>query len=209
MWGPDDWDACIVRGPALVAEMPPHERALFHVLEGFRERHSMTVADLGCGVGRLLSPLAALFGRVTAIDYAPATLSLARRACASPNVAFRRRDLRNLVPFRNAFHVGVAVDSILGPRIEDIDRMLEQIHASLAWGGILCATVPAAVTGSRPVPMRLAGGTVEPVPTRLHEVELQYRLTRAGFLGVRLQRFGAVDGTGDRLLVVATKAPRN
>jgi SAM-dependent methyltransferase len=170
----------------------------------------MTVADLGCGTGRLVPFLSRNFKEVVAIDYAPTSLALARRGFVGDGVVFRRRDLRDLTPFRRAFDVAVAIDSIVGPRIEDVDRILAQVHRSLKEGGMFVGTFPAAPPEGEPVPMYLTGHEPgAPMPLALHEVELQYRLRRAGFYGVGIRRFHGTDSQPGSLLCQATRRTGN
>jgi SAM-dependent methyltransferase len=172
-------------------------------------RERKTVADLGCGPGALLPFLSDHFAEVVAIDYAPASLAAARERIDSGNVRFRRRDLRDLTPFRNSFHLAVAIDSILGPRLEDVDRILSQVHGSLQEGGILLATFPAAPRCGKPVEMSLAGDGSACVPVRLQEMELQYRLRKAGFRGIRIRRVDGGEGDPPRLLGLAVRRANN
>jgi SAM-dependent methyltransferase len=172
-------------------------------------RARKTVADLGCGSGRLLPFLASRFDTVVAVDYAPATLASARDACVDSNVVFRRRDLRDLTPFRNTFHVAVALDSVVGPRTADVDRMLRQICRSLVEGGVLLATFPAAPRVGRPVPMKLRTDEAADGPLEFQEVEIQYRLRQAGFQGVRIRRFEGEEGRPASLLCLAVRRAMN
>ncbi len=208
-WGPEQWDAwTIARGGRDDVDSPA-EKSLLELLGRLPKRRSKTVADLGCGTGRLLPFLSREFGRVIAVDYAPASLSLARRVCVGRDVVFRRRDLRDLAPFRNSLDVAVAVRSIVGPRPEDVDRILSEVRGSLVHGGLLAAIVPATPAGEAMIPMRLAGDADAPEMLGFHEIELQYRLRRAGFDGLRIRRF---DTSGDRpgaLLCTAARRADN
>lgn len=107
------------------------------------------------------------------------------------------------------FDVVLALDSILGPRLADFDHLLVQLYGSLREGGLLVASFPAVPRGEvAPRPFRLEGSR-EPSGEMLrhHEAELQYRLTRAGFQGIRLRRFVASES--DTLLAVATRRALN
>jgi SAM-dependent methyltransferase len=206
-WGPEEWDIFTVERAGREAEPRPAEESLLDLLRRVPGRRLMTVADLGCGSGRLLPFLGRHFGRVIAVDYAPRSLAFARRVSAGQDVTFRRRDLRDLAPFRNSLDVAVAVRSIVGPRPEDVDRILGEIRRSLVEGGLLAAIVPASRRGIAKVPLRLAGDSAGPEILGFHEVELQYRLRRAGFRGVRIRRFeDAGDGRGSLLCTAARRA---
>jgi SAM-dependent methyltransferase len=124
-------------------------------------------------------------------------------------VEFRRRDLRDLKPFRSVLDVAVAVDSILGPRDTDIDRVFDQIHRSLVEGGVFISTFPAVSRRSGPYKMRINEGEDVKAPHRFHEIELQYRLRRAGYRGVRIRRFHGDDERAETLLCTATRRANN
>lgn len=210
-WGPEDWDALAMREAADEPHASRDQAAVQDLLQRLPGHRHMTAADLGCGRGAWLPFLVRNFRNVVAVDYAPASLSVARRSCAGAGVVFRRRDLRDLTPFRSTFHVALALESIVGPRTSDVDRVLGQVYQSLVDGGLLVATVPASPRRGGPVRMRLCGRdeVAEGGPLHFAEVDLQYRLRAAGFGGVRLRRF---ENEGDRapvLLALAWKRGNN
>ena len=203
LWGPDHWDDW-------TADAPPDDNGdgddiLRSTLLRIPRRKSRTVADLGCGDSSLTRFLAAHFARVIAVDYAPGTLFRNRSEAAGPNVTFRRRDLRDLTPFLNSFHVAVAVQSITGPSTSDVDRILAQIWSCLVEGGVLIATFPAGTGANRPVTLAVADPGRPRGP--FHEVELQYRIRRAGFQGVRIRR--VEDPAGPLLMALAVRRGLN
>ena len=53
---------------------PDVENPLLDRLERIPDAERKTVADLGCGTGRLLPSLVGRFGRVIALDFAPAMI---------------------------------------------------------------------------------------------------------------------------------------
>ena len=136
-------------------------------------------------------------------------VALARRECCAKNVTFRRRDLRDLTPFRNRFHVAVALDSIVGPGTADVDRILGQVRRSLVEGGILLATFPAAPRTGKPVLMKLRNDRPTTEPLTFQELELQYRLRQAGFQGIRIRRFPDRSGEPACLLALAVRRACN
>ncbi len=208
LWGPEDWDQWSFHRPCQEPALARPREAVVAILGRLPDRETMTVADLGCGRGALLPFLASEFGQVVAIDYAPATLAVARRQAAGLGVIFRRRDLRDLAPFRKTFHVAIALDSVLGPRSQDVNRILEEIYRSLAEGGLFIGTFPARPRNGKPVPLLLGGdGPPAPAPVLFTEMDLQYRLRRSGFLGARIRRF---EGEGaDALLALAVRRAHN
>jgi SAM-dependent methyltransferase len=177
-----------------------------------------TVADLGCGIGNLLPPLAARFGRVVGIDFSTAMLACARRACRAPNVRLAHADLARLERFRGAFDVAVTVNAVLTPDPERLDRILTGLHATLRPGGLLLGIFPAMEPvlyqglliherERRRLPAGRARTRTDAILERdkydfvratfseadgtqkfFYGFELLYRLRRAGFRRVRLGR---------------------
>jgi len=209
LWGPNNWDAWRLHAPPEDDWASFPEQALRSAVERIPGRRGLTVADLGCGDGRLVPFLADRYARVVAVDYAPASLAEARKRHPKENVQYRRRDLRDLTPFRGAFDVAVAVQSIVGPRRADVDRILRQVWRSLRDGGLLLALFPAADRVGEPVPLVLGEAYDGPEPLRFLETELQYRLRRAGFLGLRIRRFEADDTRSGILLARASRQANN
>lgn len=205
----DDWSA---------TQAPPvggaaADAAVREALSGIPGRTGKTVADLGCGAGRLIPYLCGAFGQVIAVDFAPATLARARKACAGLPVVFRRRDLRDLTPLRKRLHVAVLADAVNGPRASDVDRVLGEVAGALVDGGILVATFRARPRhGKAPVPLPLGAAPLETGLDGLpafHEAELQYRLRCAGFRGLRLRRLRGPADAPDALAVVARVQANN
>lgn len=209
-WGPADWDALTLATPAGEGLSPClEEEAVRGLLDRLPGRRKMTVADLGCGRGHWLPFLARRFERVVAVDYAPATLAMARRLHGDTGTVFRRRDLRDLTPFKRNFHVALLMRALPGPSVGDLDRILAQVWSCFAEGGLLVASVSAASRRGAPVPMRLAGDPNDSTPRHFTEVDLQYRLRKAGFMGIRLQRFAGDAAGPDVLLAVASRRANN
>src|SRR5947207_13262162 len=81
-----------------------------------------TVADLGCGVGPLLPFLAEHFRRVLAIDFAEGMLARARERCGGlSNVALIQRNFTDLGALAGQADVVVAVNSLVLPRLADLE----------------------------------------------------------------------------------------
>jgi hypothetical protein len=75
----------------------------------------------------------------------------------------------------------LAVDTLRGRQLPEL---LPVIHDALDEGGVFVATLPAPHDPASPIDM--LGPLRE---DDVHEVELQYRLRRSGFQGLRLRRF--------------------
>jgi len=208
-WGPEDWDALLLDGRTGVHRAPELIEAVEEILLRIPGRAGKTVADLGCGLGSHLPFLASCFERVIAVDYAPRSLCRARDAMAGAGVEFRRRDLRDLKPLLGRLDVAVAIDSILGPRSSDVDRILDQVHRCLVEGGIFLSTFPAVSRRAGPYELRLGESEDVLQPHRFHEIELQYRLRRVGFRGVRFRRFNGTPEREESLLCMAVRRANN
>jgi SAM-dependent methyltransferase len=101
-----------------------------------------TAADLGCGTGVLLPLLARHFRRVFAVDFAEGMLAQARRHCPAANVEFHCRSLTDLSPLAGQVDVAVAVNSLIAPRLNDLEAALGQVRAALRPGGRFLGIVP-------------------------------------------------------------------
>ena len=108
---------------------------------------SKAVADLGCGTGPLLPHLVDRFGRVVALDFAPAMITKAKKRLGDEKgagkVTFLTRKMHELDDFQEAFDVAVAVNSVVMPDVRDIDRTLLAIRAALKPGGVFLGILPA------------------------------------------------------------------
>jgi SAM-dependent methyltransferase len=124
----------------------PFEQAvvnpLLSFLDGLPGRENLAAADLGCGIGNLLPFLADRFRKVVAVDFSNGMLRQARARCAAENVDFYRRSLANLSHFRGQFDVAVAVNSVLAPKLSEVDQILGEIAATLKPGGTFAGIFP-------------------------------------------------------------------
>jgi len=197
--GPEDWDRWLVERKGSRLALPETVFEIERWLGRLPHRKTKTLADLGCGLGARLPLLVGKFGEVIAVDYAPAGMARLRRRLHNLGIEFRRRDLRDLCPFYGRLDVAIAIDSISGPRLSDFDRILQQIRRCLVEGGLMLATFPAAPKATIARAMLLDGGEETPAPTQFHEIELQYRLQRAGLRGAAIRR--VVDHEGRETLV--------
>jgi SAM-dependent methyltransferase len=105
---------------------------------------ALTAADLGCGTGPLLPFLARNFGRVVAIDFAEGMLDRARQRCKGiANIEFAQCSLTDLDAFRAQIDVAAAVNSLVLPELDGLERALAGIRAMLKPGGHFVGIVPA------------------------------------------------------------------
>lgn len=124
---------------------PGVENPLLAQLDAIADPGGLTVADLGCGTGPLLSRLVGRFGRVVALDFAPGMIARARERLGplASEVVFENRPMHDLDDYAGQFDVVVAVNSVVMPDVRLIDRTLSAIHASLRPGGQFLGVVPA------------------------------------------------------------------
>jgi hypothetical protein len=173
---PEDWDLWIAEqessGPALPATLLEIERWLRRLPDGSRTK----AAALANGLGDRLPSIAARFEDFTTVAH-----------------------VHCLGAFSGELDVVVAIDAIAAPRLADFDAALEVVCQSLVEGGLLLATFPAAPKRTILRAMLLDHGDDTPAPVAFHEIELQYRLQRAGLRGTVMRRI-ADDGGRESLV---------
>jgi SAM-dependent methyltransferase len=113
-------------------------------LRAVPKRDAKSVIDLGCGTGPLLPRLLESFESVTALDFAAAMITRAKRRLGSDaeRVRFLNRPMFELDDQRDRHDVAVAVNSLVMPDVRDIDRALTAIRACLRDGGVFMGVVP-------------------------------------------------------------------
>jgi SAM-dependent methyltransferase len=130
----------------LDALAPGVESPLLAALADVPDAGNKTVADLGCGTGALLPHLVGRFGRVIALDFAPAMLDRARRRLRRNSglakVTFLARSMHELDDLAESIDVAIAVNSIVMPDVRLIDRTLRAVRQALRPDGLLLGVVP-------------------------------------------------------------------
>jgi SAM-dependent methyltransferase len=123
---------------------PTVENPLWEWLERVPDPADRTVADLGCGTGPLLPELVGRFGRVIALDFAPAMIERARDRLGdkASRVTFLTRAMHDLDDYAGQIDVAIAVNSLVMPDVRVIDQTLRAIRASLRKGGLFLGVVP-------------------------------------------------------------------
>ena len=123
---------------------PDVENPLLAKLDRVADAGRKTVADLGCGTGPLLPYLVGRFGRVIALDFAPAMIERARRRLGpdAERVTFLTRAMHELDDLAGQIDVAVAVNSLVMPDVRVIDRTLRAIRAGLREDGLFLGVVP-------------------------------------------------------------------
>src|SRR5262245_9305992 len=113
---------------------------LWNALDAIPEPATKTIADLGCGTGSLLPHLVGRFGRVIALDFAPAMLERARERLGpvlAREVTFLCRPMHELDELVGQLDVAVAINSLVMPDERLIDQTLRAVRSSLRTGPFL------------------------------------------------------------------------
>ena len=177
-WGSDDWN-CWIRQDRYGRPSAPAQFDLLHeILANVPGRENKTVAHVGRPDASCMQFLSAHFSGVALIDDALERVSPLRPA---PEVLETGSACHR-------FDVVLAVETLARPVLEDLDAVLERVRGFIVEGGLLLATFPAAPRESVAREMRLRSDDSHSSSTRFHEIELQYRLRRARFRGVRIRR---------------------
>jgi ubiquinone/menaquinone biosynthesis C-methylase UbiE len=104
---------------------------------------NLVVADMGTGIGDFLPFLAERFKQVYAVDFSEAMLGKAKERFAYySNIKFFLADIRNVSELGLMCDVVVAVNSIIQPNLNDVNRSLNEIYKSLKKGGVFMGIFP-------------------------------------------------------------------
>ncbi len=123
-WAPVyDHDA----NPLTALEEPYMRRAVGHAQD-------LDVLDLGCGTGRHTAWLAAAGARVTAVDFSPEMLAIARRKTRGADVHFLPHDLHEPLPLASGGFDLVVSGLVLEHR-RDLAGFFAEVHRVLRPGG--------------------------------------------------------------------------
>jgi hypothetical protein len=210
-WGFDDWTGWIRSDRARFPDEQEPFEIVNEILAAVRGHRTKTVACLGRPSPARLRFLAGQFARVVAFRDATDTDEPSGSQADEANVEHRSGSPFDLTSFQGSFDVVLAIAPLTDGNLTDLDRRLTRIHDSLVEGGLMITTFPAAPCGPIAREMRLRGAVDPPNPA-FHEIELQYRLRRAGFRGVRVRRLHDVEASGrssERLLAAAVRRANN
>ena len=123
---------------------PGVENPLMAALEAVTDPGEKTVIDLGCGTGPLLPYLVSRFGKVIALDFAPAMIAKAKQRLGrrAKSIEFLNRPMHELDDDHGTIDVAVAVNSVVMPDVRLIDRTLTAVRAALKPDGVFLGVVP-------------------------------------------------------------------
>jgi SAM-dependent methyltransferase len=155
-----------------------------------------TCVEVGCGFGRMTSPLAARFDRVVAVDVSPRMLELARASVSAPNVEFELVSGSSLDPVTDGAADALVCYLVLQhlPQRTVIEGYLREFARVLDPSGRAFVQLPVLEGGARTrlwrmgralaVPLLAARGGIARRPAyrgyRLTQDELQRSLAAAG-----------------------------
>jgi len=148
---------------------------------------SRVISDLGGGLSHAFAGLQSRFAEWIVVDPSARKIAELRNLPELTGCQLRRRDLRDLVPYHNQLDAILAVGSIGGRQLADLDRMLLEMCRCLREGGLAIGSYPASPKPTIATAYLLDQGET-PTPDSMHEVELQYRLQRAGLRAVTMRR---------------------
>lgn len=213
-WGSDDWNGWI-RGDGQAGPSAPDPLELLHeILLSVPGREVKTLAHVGkAGLPRLQF-LSNHFERVVLIDEAVERVGPPWSMVDPTDDASSRLAPREPIqPSRHRFDILLAVDALARSSLGELDTVLGRVRECVVEGGLLLATFPAAPQDRVAREMRLRGFGGDHAGRHLHEVELQYRLRRAGFRGVRIRRIhdenDADPSSCESLLCMAVRRANN
>jgi SAM-dependent methyltransferase len=112
-------------------------------IEKLPDTKSLTVGDLGCGVGAFLPWLAARFQHVIAVDFAEGMLKEARERCKFlKNVAYHHLAFAELQQIAVKLDVAVTMNSLVSADVTVLDQALAGMRQAMKPGGTLLGIVP-------------------------------------------------------------------
>jgi len=203
-----DWIRWIPEDDAGRIPSPGPMELVQQLLSRLPGRSAKTVAHLGAAPLSRLRMLASGFERLVVV------VDRERRATDFPprdteaGIEWHARVLTDLTPLHGRVDVALADGTLCRCDPAELDAVLEQVLCCLTEGGLLAATFPAAPSTGAAREMRLRLDRAPRVSTlALHEVELQYRLRRSGFGGVRILRLESPHGAC--LLCLAVRRANN
>ena len=190
-WKAEDWSPWLAAQRAGTNPQQQIVHALREILRKLPSSNRRTIIDLSGGVG---------------LSHAFVDRS------ELPEFDILRRDIADFKQVAGGVDLIILVNAELDLAAVSGLTTLERIHGSLKEGGLLVASFPAVIANGTQIELRLGETGQSPQSYALHEVDLQYRLFRTGFQGVRIRRFKAEqadDEHRESLLCMAIKRANN
>ena len=197
-----------------LAEPSPRNTRLFaesqldHWLARMSAPQTRVVADLGAQFVGQHRRLASQFNELVLLDSSAQRIAALRRDVDPKQVTCRRRDLRDLTPFHGKLDAVLSCGPLEARSLADLDRSWHEAGRCLREGGLLLGTYPASPRETIARAYLLDDGKT-PVPPTMHEVELQYRLQRAGLRAATIRRAPDRMGETEQLVFRAVRRADN
>lgn len=122
---------------------PDVKNPVLDALRRLKGAEHMVAGDLGCGAGPLLPLLAERFEKVVALDFSAEMLKRARERCRGlRNVDFLQRSFADLGPLHGQLDVIASINSLVLPKLDELEQALAEFRRCLKPGGRLYAIVP-------------------------------------------------------------------
>ena len=103
----------------------------------------LVCADVGCGRGDFLGVLSKNFSKVIAVDFSSEMLKFAKsRNKELQNIKFIEADARKLSELGLSVDVLFAINSILHPKVRDVEHAFSEIIKSIKPGGVFIGIFP-------------------------------------------------------------------
>jgi len=169
-WQPEDWDCWPRQVPATPDGPPVVIQTVQEILRRIPDCEHKTLVDLGGGLEAQLPLLTAAFQRVIVVVPTSARLSRVHEKCEGLPVELRHRELHRLESLRESCDIALALGTIGGGRLCDLDHVLEQIRQSLVEGGLLLGSLGAVPRRSRAYRVRLRNDNDNDEPSRSHSL---------------------------------------
>lgn len=202
------WDRFARRYAAsAIKDMAGYERTLARTVE--LVAGAPAVLEIGCGTGTTALRLAGAVGHLTATDFSPAMIAIARERMAAQgcgNLSFSVAMPEDVAAPDGGFDAILAFNVL--HLLRDDAATLRHLHGQLKPGGLFISKTPCLselnvfIRLAVPV-MRLVG--LAPYVNALDGAALERRITGAGFAVTERARHGST-GKDARLFLVAQKA---
>ena len=139
-----DWDRVAISFEKEIFNVPANDRK--GLIAAAVARHADpdgVAADIGCGIGRTVSLLAAHFRMVVASDVSSECLAIAsHRNKVADNVTYHHADLVESRPPGPAAHFALCINTLLLADADKRSRMMGHVCSAVRKGGHLLLVVP-------------------------------------------------------------------
>jgi len=111
-------------------------------VERIKSKDNLSAIDLGCGIGNLIPLIKDKFSRIVCLDFSKEMIRKAKEKHDHKNIEFFQADLKDISKF-GKFDYAFAINSVLEPSIETVDRIFNQIYSVLKKNGVFIGVFPA------------------------------------------------------------------